>query len=330
MKTNKLYQQDVYLTQCTAKVLLAEPSQGEKTKGCKVVLDQTIFFPTGGGQSCDRGTINGYSVTDVYEDGDQVIHLVEGQLQPEDIVTCSLDWAHRFDNMQRHCGEHILSGMFFREFGGVNRGFHMGEEYMTVDISLEAMDEYRELTLDMCLHVQDCTNQAIWQNLPVTVRRFNTREEAEGLPLRKALAIDEEISIVCVGREENPSDCVACCGTHPATSGQVGLLKIFKVEKNKGMYRVYFEAGKRAMEDYNQKHQLITTLGNKYSGGAADLMTKISAAEERNRVVREQFHVLRKSVIDSRIAQLKEAYSGFYVAEYSDLVVDDVLHIGRG
>ncbi|MEG0662081.1 MAG: hypothetical protein RR472_02270, partial [Anaerovoracaceae bacterium] len=141
---------------------------------------------------------------------------------------------------------------------------------------------------------------------------------------------DEEISIVCVGREENPSDCVACCGTHPATSGQVGLLKIFKVEKNKGMYRVYFEAGKRAMEDYNQKHQLITTLGNKYSGGAADLMTKISAAEERNRVVREQFHVLRKSVIDSRIAQLKEAYSGFYVAEYSDLVVDDVLHIGRG
>ncbi len=243
MNTKKLYKEDVYLCKCDAIV--------KKVDGDDVILDQTVFFPEGGGQSCDLGTISNFEVSDVQESYQQVIHKVPGNnFKVGDNVTCEINWDHRFDNMQRHCGEHIMSGMWFREYGGINRGFHMGDNYMTVDISLEEDPKYTEITWEMAQHIEDCTNEAIWQNLPVITRHFDTQKEAKDLPLRKALTLKEDITIVAVGDINNPSDCVACCGTHPQTSGQVGLLKIYKVEKNKGMFRIYFEAGKRAMDDY--------------------------------------------------------------------------------
>lgn len=97
----------------------------------------------------------------------------------------------------------------------------------------------------------------------VITRHFDSRQEAENLPLRKALAFDEDITIVCVGAVENPADCVACCGTHPSTSGQVGMVKIYKVESNKGMSRIYFEAGQRAFRQYQEKFDVLTTLENR-------------------------------------------------------------------
>ena len=328
MNTIKLYQQDVYMKECTATVIAVENDL--------VQLDQTIFFPTGGGQSCDLGYIGGQEITEVFEEGEQVFHrlapgctLTEGQ-QAE----CSIDWAHRFDNMQRHCGEHILSGIFFREFGGVNRGFHMGDDYMTIDISLEEDPAVTEITWEMAKHAELCTNEVIWSNAPVTVRRFETREEAEKMPLRKKLAIDEEISIVCVGDINNAADCVACCGTHPATAGQVGLVKLYKVEKNKGMFRIYFEAGKRALLDYDMKHDLITTLGNRYSAGPDDLLSKMDARKEKDKAIKNELHILRQSVIESRVADIRKdlAAAGpddILVYEFGDMKTDDLLNIGR-
>ena len=117
--------------------------------------------------------------------------------------------------MQRHCGEHILSGVFYSLFGGVNRGFHMGHEYMTIDISLEEDPKKKDITWEDALAAQLEANKVIWSDAPVTVIRFDSRDKAEKMPLRKALAFDEDISIVCVGSVENAADCVACCGTHP-------------------------------------------------------------------------------------------------------------------
>ncbi len=128
-------------------------------------MDKTIFFPGGGGQSHDRGTIGGFPITGSYEEGEDIFYNIDGVVAPGEEVHCVLDWDHRFDNMQRHCGEHILSGMFYREYGGVNKGFHMGEDYMTVDISLEDSEEYDVLTYEMAIHAQNCTNRAIWENL---------------------------------------------------------------------------------------------------------------------------------------------------------------------
>ncbi len=328
MNTIKLYQQDVYMKECTATVVAAE--------GDVIQLDQTVFFPTGGGQSCDLGTIGGQEVVDVYEEGDIVYHKIAsaGALAEGQQVECSIDWARRFDNMQRHCGEHILSGIFFREFGGVNRGFHMGEDYMTVDISLEEDPSFTEITWDMAKHAELCTNEVIWSNAPVTVRRFETREEAEKMPLRKMLAIDEEISIVCVGDINNAADCVACCGTHPATAGQVGLVKLYKVEKNKGMFRIYFEAGKRALMDYDKKHDLLTVLGNRYSASTDDLLSKMDARKEKDQAIKNELHILRQSVIESRVAEIREALAAagpdeILVYEFGDMKTDDLLNIGR-
>ncbi len=328
MNTIKLYQQDVYMKECTSQVLSIE--------GDLVTLDQTVFFPVGGGQSCDLGTIGGCEVTEVFEENDIVYHRVRqiSDLSEGQHAECLIDWNRRFDNMQRHCGEHILSGIFFREFGGVNRGFHMGDDYMTIDISLEEDPSITEITWDMAKHAELCTNEVIWSNAPVTVRRFETREEAEKMPLRKKLAIDEEISIVCVGDINNAADCVACCGTHPATAGQVGLVKLYKVEKNKGMFRIYFEAGKRALLDYDMKHDLITTLGSRYSAGVDDLLSKMDARREKDKAIKNELHILRQSVIESRVADIRKALGAageqdILIYEYNDMKTDDLLNIGR-
>ena len=338
MKTQRLFKEDVYMKAAEAVITSLAEANGRRTA---VTLDKTIFFPTGGGQSCDKGTIAGFQVVDVYEDekADDIVHVLD--CSPEDIeglaaykeqngVQLILDWEHRFDNMQRHCGEHILSGMFFREYGGVNRGFHMGDQYMTIDISLEAMPEFTTITWEMAKHVEECANEAIWQNQPVITRHFDTKKEAENLPLRKALALEKDITIVCVGSVENPADCVACCGTHPATAGQVGLIKIFKVESNKGMFRIYFEAGKRAFLKYQNELDTLTTLANSLSAGTDDVLSKYHAQVEKNKESRNQLHFLKKEVIARETADMAEALErGENVRRYHILSLDDLTVLAR-
>lgn len=338
MKTQRLFKEDVYMKEAEAVITSLAGANGRRTA---VTLDKTIFFPTGGGQSCDKGTIAGFQVVDVYEDekADDIVHVLD--CSPADIeglaaykeqngVQLILDWEHRFDNMQRHCGEHILSGMFFREYGGVNRGFHMGDQYMTIDISLEAMPEFTTITWEMAKHVEECANEAIWQNQPVITRHFDTKKEAENLPLRKALALEKDITIVCVGSVENPADCVACCGTHPATAGQVGLIKIFKVESNKGMFRIYFEAGKRAFLKYQNELDTLTTLANSLSAGTDDVLSKYHAQVEKNKESRNQLHFLKKEVIARETADMAEALErGENVRRYHILSLDDLTVLAR-
>jgi len=331
MKTVRLFKQDVYMKTAKAQITSVS-SQAGKTL---VTLDQTIFFPTGGGQSCDKGTIENINVLDVYEKDDEIYHQIEGTedvLKLGQTVFLQLDWNHRFDNMQRHCGEHILTGIFHEKFGGVNRGFHMGDQYMTIDISLESNSEFDKITWDMAEQAELAANNVIWQNLPVITRHFDNKRDAENLPLRKPLAIDEDITIVCVGSIENPSDCVACCGTHPSTAGQVGLIKVYKVESNKGMFRIYFEAGKRALEKYQMQFDILTTLENQLSSGTEDLMDKYKAQQEKNKEARTQLHLLKKEVIKREVEDIKSLMNSSHqpiTRAYNLLSGDDISAIGR-
>ena len=361
MKTNKLFQADAYMKKCTSKVI----DLTFKNETALVILDQTVFFPVGGGQSCDIGKIEGLSVINVIEENGIIIHTLPIKGISEnfpftkgDSVLCELDWDRRFNNMQRHCGEHILSGMFFREYGGINRGFHMGEDYMTIDISLEENPEFTLIDFEMALKVEYYANEAIWKNVPVITRHFDTYEEAASLPLRKALSLKEDITIVCVGDTANPEDCVACCGTHPSTSGQVGIIKIFKVESYKGMFRIYFDAGKNALLDYDNKHNLFMRLGSKFSASIDDLENKMSIQEEKSKAPRTELHLLKQSIIKLRTdeirkalanrqfdsAQKKSLQTNFNVSsylqhnvstanltvfEYDDMKLDDLINIGR-
>lgn len=365
VQTIRLYQQDVELKENDA-VVLALLTKREEISAlgirdhsveCLCVLDRSVFFPEGGGQPSDQGFIDGYPVCHVREIENVVYHQIDLKecralaLEPPEkhfipgvSVHCKIHWERRFDNMQRHCGEHILSGMFFREYGGVNRGFHMGEDYMTIDISLEERPEFTELTMDMALRVERLANQVIWNNLPVITRRFATKEEAEHLPLRKKLSIQQDISIVCVGDPQNPADSVACCGTHPRFSGQVGLIKIWKVEANKGMFRVYCEAGQRALLDYDAKHEILTKLNNKYSANTHDLLDKIKIADEKANAVRTELYRLKQSILRQRSEMIQEDLSllfsqpdllhgknlnGILLYEFNDMKTDDLLAIGR-
>ena len=327
MCTLKLYQQDVYLKECEATIL--------KLQEDLVVLDRTIFFPTGGGQSCDLGLLGGQEVLDVSEKDGVIYHQVRSaaSLKEGEQILCRIDWDRRFDNMQRHCGEHILSGICYREFGGINRGFHMGEDYMTIDISLEEDSSITEITWEMAKRAELFANQVIWSDAPVTVRRFQTRQEAEQLPLRKALAIDEEISIVCVGDIRNAADCVACCGTHPSSAGQVGLVKIYKIEHYKGMFRIYFEAGKRALLDYDKKHDRITELGVHFSAGTDDLLDKVLAQEQRAKTVKDELNTLRQSAVASRVEEIRAALCNgeeqVVFRQYDDMKTGDLFNIGK-
>jgi len=331
MSTTKLYKNDRYLKEWNAVITSIENS-GETSI---IRLDRTAFFPEGGGQSCDTGYIGPYRVIDVQEDGEDVIHKVQPDnkpdtasqcadisLKPGDTVPCSLDWHRRFDNMQRHCGEHILSGIFHSLFGGVNRGFHMGTDYMTIDISLEDDPSVTEITFEDALKAELEANKVIWSDAPVTVMHFEERSEAEKMPLRKALAFDEDITIVSVGSIENASDCVACCGTHPSTAGQVGLIKIFKVENYKGMFRIYFEAGERALSDYRNKHNILTELSGRYSSSIEDFPGKLKAQEEKLAAAKDELFHIKKALTEIECAKADELLA----SEETNVVVYSLKH----
>ena len=328
MKTIKLFQSDVYKRSTEAIVSSIDRNVAHNT--ISIVLDQTVFFPTGGGQSCDLGTINGIKVVDVFEKDNTLYHILEGcdsAIQVGDKVSLEIDWKRRFDNMQRHCGEHILSGIFFKLFGGVNRGFHMGEDYMTIDISLEADERYTEINWDMAMQAELETNKVIWENTPVSVYRFNTKAEAEKMPLRKALNLEKDISIVTIGDISNPADSVACCGTHPSTAGQVGMVKIYKIEPNKGMFRIFFEAGQRALAHYDMRFDIMTKLENDLSASYTNLISKYEIQKEKAKQVKDRLYHLSKELIKREIADLRDCSDK--VRHYSFLDSNDIIEIGN-
>lgn len=338
MRTIQIYKKDRYLSKLQSQILEAFTLPSPNNSDAGIILKETIFFPGGGGQSCDMGSINGYPVVRVYEDQGEIIHQIKdgAKLLAEEKliqgIQCEmeLDWDRRFDNMQRHCGEHILSGICYRLWGGVNRGFHMGDDYMTIDISLEDNPQYKELTWDMVQEAELEANKVIWQDLPVTPHHFDTKEEAVKMPVRKQIAIDEDITIVTIGSEQNPADSVACCGTHPSTAGQVGLIKIYKVEPNKGMYRIYFEAGKRALLGYRQRYDVLAKLEKDLSAGFPDLMDKYKARQEKNREIKDRLYHLTKETIEKEKERLlSEIDTGHSVYEYSNLTIDDLIEMGR-
>lgn len=331
MNTIKLYNDNVYLSECTATVT------DVTEKG--VILDRTIFFPEGGGQSSDIGTLinssdeTTYPVTHASETGDTIIHEISNHnLQVGDKVICRINWPHRFDNMQRHCGEHLLSGAMYKLFGGVNRGFHMGEHFMTADINLEKDPSFTEVTWEMAMEAEELVNSHIWQDLPVKAEEFSTGEEAAKMPLRKELAVDEDVRVVTIGNDDVIADCVACCGTHPTSTAQIGLLKIYKVEKNKGMFRIYFEAGKRAMEDYRAKHDILTALSNRYSTGIDELTDKIEKQEKRHEETKNTLNKLRNVLISQKTDEIKKELSAgvpFISRFYDEFTPEDIMKIGK-
>lgn len=329
MKTEKIYQKQVYLDKFEAKI----ESVISQDASISMVLDRTAFFPEGGGQPCDTGTIAGCKVIDVQEKDGIIYHKLVNSVDFKvgDTVSCTVDWDRRFDNMQRHCGEHILTGVIFREFHGLNKGFHMGEEYMTIDISFEDSEEYDELTWDMAIKAEELANELIWEDVPMITRHFDTAEEVKDIPVRKKVVLEEDITLVGIGSNENGWGCCACCGTHPNSTGQVGLIKVFRIEPNKGMWRIYFEAGKRALQDYRKRFDILTQISTSYSAGADDVIEKIAHHEEKQEKIRSDYFALRQAVIKDKAKLIQEEINDGKVHIYTEelLKADDIRNMAK-
>lgn len=263
--TEKLYYQDAYATKFTAKVLECT----EDNQGYKVVLDRTLFYPEGGGQPADMGTLGGVNVLDVHEKNDIITHTTDKPLEVGAEVEGEIDWERRFDLMQNHSGEHILSGVICGKYGCDNVGFHMGKEIITIDLNTKIP----ETDLPW---LEEKANEAIWTNAPVGIR-YPSREELDALEYRSKKELEGQVRIVNVGEY----DCCACCGTHVKLAGEIGQIKIIGAQNYKGGTRLELLCGKRALQDYQKKNDVANEAGKLLSvpGVKADSAVKNLLAE---------------------------------------------------
>lgn len=242
--TVKLYDRDSHLTEFTAEVLSCEPA-GKKFH---VILNQTAFFPEGGGQLPDTGLLGERKVTDVQETPEGIVHTVSKALEVGSTVTGKLDWPQRFARMQNHSGEHIVSGLVHGKYGYDNVGFHMGEDGMILDFS-------GELTGEQIAEIEWLANQAVWQNLPITAE-YPQPEVLKALEYRSKLDLTENVRIVTIPGV----DVCACCAPHVSYTGEVGIIKVLDFMRHRGGMRLRVVCGRDAMEDYRTKHTNITAI----------------------------------------------------------------------
>ena len=276
----KLYYEDCHLRQFTAVVTGCE----KQDRGYLVTLDSTAFYPEGGGQACDLGTIDGVRVLDVREKGETVLHLCDGALEIGKTVTGRIDWERRFDLMQQHTGEHILSGLINRKFGYHNVGFHIGSDGMEVDfdgpIAPEALAE-----------LEARANEAVWADLPVKCW-IPTPEELPDVRYRAKKALSWPVRIV----EVPGFDSCACCGVHVARTGEVGIIKILSCVKFHGGVRLEMVCGGRAYRYlagvFEQNRQVSQTFSAKMlETGDAARKAADALAEEKFRRTELQMRV---------------------------------------
>lgn len=266
---DRLYYQDAYIQTFSAQIT----RRGTEEDGTAyVVLSETAFYPTGGGQPCDLGLLGDIQVVDVEEIGGEVRHRLASPL-PEEIteVTGKIDWERRFDHMQQHAGQHILSAAFLEVVQAVTLAFHLGKERVTIDVLLD------ELTEDVWAKVEQRANQVVLENHPI-IARFVDEAELATLPLKKQPTVTENIRVVMIPDfDYNP-----CGGTHPARTSEVGMIKILGWERHRGNIRLEFICGWRALRDYTRKQATVRELARHLLTSEAELI------EQTQRVIAER------------------------------------------
>ncbi|MCD2500598.1 DHHA1 domain-containing protein [Clostridium sp. NSJ-145] len=288
----KLYYLDRYIKEFTAEVVEVKEIDGMY----HVALDKSAFFPGGGGQPGDTGFIESSKVIDVYEDNGVVYHVLEKKPLKIHRVKCKIDWEKRYDGMQQHLGQHVLSGCFYSLFNANTVSFHMGSESSTVDIEgfLEE-DKIRE--------AERFANEIINQNIEV---EFFTpsKSELKKIKIRRALPkTDDAITIVKIG----DLDINACCGVHPKSTLDLRMIKIKRWEKHKGATRVEFLAGKRAIDDSLRRDSIIATICKSMKCGESEILNIISKSAEEIREYQNENRMLKLELSKYEIKEMIES-----------------------
>lgn len=286
-ETKKLYYEDVYKKEFTAKVL--ECRQGKK--GYEVILDQTAFYPEGGGQPGDTGSLGEAAVTDVHEKNGELIHCTDRALEPGTEVQGQINWARRFDLMQQHSGEHIVSGLVHEAFGYDNVGFHMGSDVITIDFS-GMLDEAQ------MAEIEAKANQIIWENQEVEIF-YPSEEELKELEYRSKKELSGWVRIV----RFPGADTCACCGTHVTRTGEIGMVKLLSVVKFREGVRMEMISGRRVLDYLNMVNEQNRQISVKLSAKMDKTAQAVARLQDENFALKGRVHSLEENFIVNEAAK---------------------------
>ncbi|MFQ6734515.1 alanyl-tRNA editing protein [Virgibacillus tibetensis] len=283
--TKKLYYQDQYIRNFTARL---QKSGRDEQDRFYLVLDETAFYPTGGGQPHDTGTLNGMKVHDVEEIEGEIRHYIDVPAEVHKEYTGELDWDRRFDHMQQHMGQHILSAAFEEEYGYRTVSFHLGTETCSIDLEIEYLSD-EEMSL-----VEKTANKVVMENRPVETR-WVSEEELSNFPLRKEVSVSTDIRLVNIA----DFDYNGCGGTHPDSTGQVSSIKMLHWEKQKKKkIRVYFVCGIRVQKQLQKKHKVIQDLTDTLSAPQEELNETATRVLLLNKELEKKNNDLKMELIE--------------------------------
>ena len=263
METEKLYYVDQFIQEFPATVLSCEAGKN----GYQVVLDCTAFYPEGGGQPADHGTLGSVHVTDVHEKDGVIFHTCDGPVEIGQMVNGRIDWARRFDHMQQHSGEHIISGILCADYHCDNVGFHLGAETVTIDYNAD-------ISWEQALDAERKANEVIWADQEVEIA-YPDSEELAFIDYRSKKELTGQVRIVTFPE----ADCCACCGTHVARAGQVGLIKVLSCQKFREGVRLEIICGKRALDYLGRTYDQAKAIGQQLSVKPQDTLAAVERLE---------------------------------------------------
>lgn len=302
MDTVKLYYDNAYTQDFTAVVQSCEAVKN----GFAVTLDRTAFYPEGGGQPADHGTLGEARVLDVHEKDGVVTHLCDRALSAGAEVSGRIDWARRFDHMQQHSGEHIISGLLCSTFHCDNVGFHMGADVVTIDYNAP-------ITWEQALEVERRANAYIWADHPIRIW-YPSAEELAALPYRSKKELTGAVRIT----EFPGADRCACCGTHVTSSGQVGLLKLLSCQKFRDGVRLELLCGQRALDCLAAGWEQARQIGQALSVKPQSAFAAVSRLQEELLSLKEKAARLEEADFAHTAAQYRGAGSVLHIAEPLD------------
>ena len=302
MDTVKLYYENAYTQDFTAVVQSCEAVKN----GFAVTLDRTAFYPEGGGQPADHGTLGEARVLDVHEKDGVVTHLCDRALSVGAEVGGRIDWARRFDHMQQHSGEHIISGLLCSTFHCDNVGFHMGADVVTIDYNAP-------ITWEQALEVERRANAYIWADHPIRIW-YPSAEELAALPYRSKKELTGAVRIT----EFPGADRCACCGTHVSSSGQVGLLKLLSCQKFRDGVRLELLCGQRALDCLAAGWEQARQIGQTLSVKPQSAFAAVSRLQEELLSLKEKAARLEEADFAHTAAQYRGAGSVLHIAEPLD------------
>lgn len=260
----KLYYVEPYVKEFQANII----SVREKDNTYHIELNKTAFYPEGGGQPADTGTIAGINVIDVYKEDNRIFHVLE-RLPVEKVnVNCKIDWERRFDHMQQHTGQHMLSAVLHNDYEAETVGFHLGEDYVSIDIN-------KIFTAKDLNNIETKVNRLIFDNLKIEII-YPDQRELDNLKLRKEPAVEQNVRIVKIGE----IDLSPCGGTHLSQTGELGMLKIIEAAYYKGGMRIKFLCGMRALKDYHNKNNIVAGLKDFLSVKNEDIVGEVTRLRE--------------------------------------------------